>query len=74
MREPGHFVWQADFEGPRRTYLGGQLFREVLEKKLAMRDSRSAEPQVGQVGFFSSRSRIVIVTENSFWHFVQRNS
>jgi hypothetical protein len=39
-----------------------------------MRSSRSAEPQVGQVGFFSSRSRIVIVTENSFWHLVQRNS
>jgi hypothetical protein len=31
-----------------------------------MRVSSSVEPQVGQAGFFSSRSRIVIVTENSF--------
>jgi SAM-dependent methyltransferase len=43
-----------------------QLFREVLAKKLPMRVSSSVEPQVGQVGLFSSRSRIVIVTENSF--------
>ncbi len=37
-------------------------------------DSRSLDPQVGQVGCFSPRSRIVIVTVNSFWHFGQRNS
>ena len=43
-----------------------QLFFEVFAKKPPMRGSRSLPPHVGQVGFFSSRSRIVIVTENSF--------
>jgi hypothetical protein len=43
-----------------------QLLREVLAKNEPIKVSRSLPPQVGQVGFFSSRSRIVIVTENSF--------
>ena len=49
-----------------RRWDSGQLLREVLVTTLVNCDSSSVDPQVGQAGCFSPRSRIVIVTVNSF--------
>jgi hypothetical protein len=52
----------------------GQLLREVFVETLLKRGSSSIAPQDGHAGGFSSRSRIVMVAVNSFWHFGQKSS